>query len=61
MAEIKIHPKIKHHISRIANARPKTPKTGEFLKEPLVAAAFLVFGMIALVLSLINFLEALSR
>jgi hypothetical protein len=32
----------------------------EFLKDPMIAAAFLVFGMVALVLSLINFLEALN-
>lgn len=31
----------------------------EFLKDPMFAGLFLVFGLVALVLSLMNFLEAL--
>jgi membrane-bound ClpP family serine protease len=32
----------------------------EFLGDPMIAGLFLVFGLVALVLSLINFLEALN-
>lgn len=59
MSRLKIHHHIKHHISRIRHVRPRTPEMYLYLKDPMVAAAFLVFGMIALVLSIFNFTAAL--
>lgn len=56
---MRIHHKIKHHITRIRHIKPRTPEMFEFLSDPMIAALFLVFGLVALDLSLISFLEAL--
>lgn len=39
----------------------QVPKISMFLSEPMISAAFLVFGMIALVLSIINFTQVLRN
>lgn len=59
MGRVAIHHHIQHHISRIRQVRPRTPEMSLYLRDPMVVAAFLAFGMIALVLSIINFAEAL--